>query len=152
MVKITAGFLKGKKLQVAKGNDVRPSKSLVREAIFNIIQNYCQISEIIVIDLFAGSGALGIEAISRGANKVYLIDSSKKIISVLNKNIKTCKLNENVANVVNSNALNWIKNISFISKPSLVFVDPPFKKNLYEPILIQLAHNKYILKGSLIIV
>ena len=85
-MRIISGKARGTKLYTLEGENTRPTLDRVREALFNIIQQ--EIPESVVLDLFAGSGAVGLEFASRGAEKVYMCDNSKKAIEIINKNIE----------------------------------------------------------------
>ena len=85
-MRIISGKSRGTKLYTLDGLDTRPTLDRVKESMFNIINN--QISEAVVLDLFSGSGAIGLEFASRGAKKVYVCDNSKKAIDIIRKNIE----------------------------------------------------------------
>lgn len=126
-MRIISGKHRGRKLVTLEGMDVtRPTSDRVKEALFNILNN--KMTEANILDMFAGSGALGLEAISRGAKQCVFIDISDKAINVIKKNISLCK-EENVVRVINSDykiALEKLKNIKF----DVVFIDPPYLKNM----------------------
>ena len=84
-MRIISGKARGTKLYTLEGENTRPTLDRVKESIFNIIQN--EIQETVFLDLFSGSGAIGLEAISRGAQKSILCDKSKEAIEIINKNI-----------------------------------------------------------------
>lgn len=117
----------GTKLYTLEGNETtRPTLDRVKETVFNIIQN--EIKDSVVLDLFAGSGAIGLEAISRGAKKAVLCDKSKQAINIIEKNVdKThAKPNANVYNLDFKTCLNKIAKEKF----DIVYLDPPYKTNL----------------------
>ena len=93
-MRIISGTARGTKLFTLEGETTRPTLDRVKESIFNIIQNEVQNS--IFIDLFSGSGAIGLEAASRGAKRVILCDKSKQAINIINKNIEKTHLKEKV--------------------------------------------------------
>ena len=93
-MRIISGTAKGTKLYSLEGTITRPTQDRVKEAIFNILQN--QIRESIFLDLFAGSGAIGLEAASRGAKKVYLCEINKNAINIIKKNIEKTHLEKNI--------------------------------------------------------
>ena len=114
-----------------------------------MIQDY--IDKSCVLDLFSGSGNLGIESLSNGASKVYFNDKNKKCIEIINNNLKNFDLLQNsiVANMNYLDALNYYKksNICF----DLVFLDPPYKEHIISEIILFLLNNNLLNKNSLII-
>jgi 16S rRNA (guanine966-N2)-methyltransferase len=123
-VKIIAGLWKGRNISFPDKKDLRPTKGLVRETLFNWLKNDIQNSY--CLDLFSGSGALGFEAASRGAKKVYMIDSDLDVVHYLN--LQKNKLNANNILIFNSDARQFLKD--FNEKIDLIFLDPPFSKNI----------------------
>ena len=149
-MRIISGDLKGKKIRSIKGTKTRPTSDRLRESIFNIIafnvQNTC------ILDLFAGTGAFAIEALSRKAKFAVFIDISKSAVSTIRENIKSCNLDDRVK------VIKWDinKNLKCVehSKPAfnLVFMDPPYDKNFLKPTLLNLHLSCCMEKGCLIIV
>lgn len=127
-VRVISGYIKGHKLQTARGSTVRPTADRVKEAMFNILTP--PIAGTNVLDLFAGSGALGIEALSRGALSAVFIDCNLHALSVLRKNLKHCKIVEK-STVIQWNiekSLTCLK--GYPHKFDLVFMDPPYRHNM----------------------
>jgi 16S rRNA (guanine966-N2)-methyltransferase len=123
---VVSGICKGRPLKAVPGNTTRPTTDKVKEALFNMIGPYFDGG--IGLDLFAGSGGLGLEALSRGLEKVIFIDRESKAIQVIHENIKTCKFEEQ-AEVYRNDADRALKalikrEISF----DYIFLDPPYKK------------------------
>ncbi len=149
-MRIISGDLKGKKICSIKGTKTRPTSDRLRESIFNIIA--FNVQDACILDLFAGTGALAIEALSRGAKFAVFIDISKNAVSTIRENIKLCNLDDRVK------VIKWDinKNLKCIehSKPAfnLVFMDPPYDKNFLEPTLLNLHLSCCMEKGCLIIV
>lgn len=127
-MRVISGYIRGHKLLTARGSTVRPTADRVKEAMFNILAPI--ITGANVLDLFAGSGALGIEALSRGAQSAVFIDSSPQALSVLRKNLKHCKI------VEKSTVIRWdIKKSltclnSYPHKFDLVLMDPPYRRDM----------------------
>ena len=119
-MRVLAGIYKSKKIETINNTDTRPMMSKVREAIFNSIQ--FMVEEKDVLDLYSGSGSLGIEALSRGANYVTFVELSKECISILKKNVENMSSN---LSIVNSPVNSFIENS--INKYDLIFYDPPFE-------------------------
>ena len=148
-MKVISGTLKGRKIEGYNIDGTRPTMDRVKESLFGTIQNNVKNST--VLDLFAGSGQLGIEAISNGAKLCYFIDNNNEVIKILNKNITNLNIN-NKSKVILSDwkkALNNFKekNITF----DLIFVDPPYDYNVYEKILHKVSELNLLNKGGLII-
>lgn len=135
-MRIISGNYRGRKLDTIEGDDTRPTTDRVKESIFNLIQ--FDIAGAVVLDLFAGSGALGIEALSRGAKFVALNDYNKKAISVIQKNINGIKGNYEVKNLPYREFLDRNTNTF-----SLIFLDPPYKMEIENELLT------YFLSGTL---
>lgn len=143
-MRIVAGKYKRKNLVTLETNDTRPTKDMVKEAIFDTIQ----INDTdTFLDLFAGSGAIGIEAISRGALKVVFNDSNPKAVSIIKENLNNIK---ELATVYNEDAFNLLDRIK--DEFSYIFIDPPYAFDRYDE-LIDLIKEKHLLKenGTLIL-
>jgi len=149
-LRIIAGDLKGRKLRAVPGSQTRPTANRTREAIFNILASRIPGSR--VLDLFAGTGAFGIEALSRGADAAVLIDLDQGAIAVLQANVKSLSL-EGQTRIIrwdliqNLNCLNALS-LSF----DLVFMDPPYRKNMIAPTLRNLHISQLLVSGTRIIV
>ena len=127
-MRVLSGSARGRKLETVKGLDVRPTTDRVKESIFNIIQFSVEGAN--TLDLFAGSGALGIEALSRGAKSVTFVEPASEAFKMVQKNVKTCGLEKN-ANIVKSEAEMFLKR--YDKEPfDLVLLDPPYGKGLVE--------------------
>ena len=149
-LRIISGDLKGRKLRSVPGTKTRPTANRTREAIFNILSS--EISGSRVLDLFAGTGAFGIEALSRKAESVVFIDHDNDSISVLQSNIKSLSLEKR------TKIIKWdlIKNLnclhSFRIVFDLVFMDPPYKRHMIEPALQNLHCSQSLAGGARIVV
>jgi 16S rRNA (guanine(966)-N(2))-methyltransferase RsmD len=149
-MRITGGRSRNRLLSSLKGLDIRPSSDKLRESIFNIIGQ--DISGIKVLDLFAGTGSLGIEALSRGAEAALFVDKSRQSISLIKKNLK-------LADYESSGfILKWdlikglpIKHPLFKKKMNLVFIDPPYGKGYLPPILEQLSTLDVLSPHSIVV-
>ena len=148
-LRIIAGSLK-KKLISVQGNKTRPTADSLRETIFNILYN--KVSGAVVLDLFAGTGALGIEAISRGADHVVFVEKSKNAVKTIKQNIKICKI-EKKTTVIKMDALKDLKFIKTITPLfDIVFMDPPYNKGLIMPALINLRKSFLLKKNACIVI
>lgn len=131
-MRVIAGIARGCKLNTISGYKTRPTTDRLKESLFNIINNEIQGS--IFLDLFSGSGAIGIEALSRGASKCYFVDNSSECINIIKKNlVKTTLISKGI--VIKSNC------IDFLCKPNeqfnIIFMDPPYEYKEVETILIK---------------
>ena len=124
-MRVVSGKKRGKKLETLNGDTVRPTTDKVKESVFNVIQ--FELSGASFLDLFAGSGQMGIEALSRGASKVTFVDINMSSINVINKNLVATSLFDN-AEVVNTNALLFLKNVTDVF--DIAFLDPPYKSDV----------------------
>ncbi len=149
-MRVISGNLKAKKLYSARGKVIRPTSDRLRESIFNILSFH--VKQAVVLDLFAGTGALGIEALSRGAESALFIDIHNEALSVIERNIKACGL-ENKAKTIKWDIiknLNCIK--SYRAAFDLIFIDPPYNKNFLQPTLRNLRKVGSVKKGACLIV
>lgn len=134
-MRVISGKYRSIKLNAPEGTSTRPTTDKVKESIFNMI--YCR--DVKVLDLFAGSGALGIEALSRGAKYAYFIDGNKDALKIINGNLKKCKIDNTHYAVFKNDYLRALKLLSKqAEKFDLIFLDPPYKKNLIESSLEQI--------------
>jgi 16S rRNA (guanine966-N2)-methyltransferase len=149
-LRVIGGDLKGKRLHTIPGKIIRPTADRLRESIFNILA-FCVRGKV-VLDLFAGTGALGIEALSRGAVFSTFIDQHKEAISVISRNINTCGL-EGRTRIIKWNAIRNLNCIQSIHPAfNLVFMDPPYNENFLRPVLSNLYRSNCLEKGAVIIV
>ena len=151
-MRIIAGAAKGRRLKSPQGINIRPTSDLLREAIFSMLEATA-VEWAHVVDFYAGTGALGIEALSRKAESAVFIDNSKAALSAIKNNITSCAF-ENRAIIVkwdikkNLNCLKSTRSDTF----SLVFLDPPYNKGLIEPSLVNLGDSAFLRKDAIIVV
>ena len=127
-MRVVAGKYRGKNLASPKDDRVRPTTTRIKETLFNVLQGYSQ--DAVVLDLFAGSGALGIECISRGAKEVVFVDNNKDSIELVRKNLQGIDGN---FKVVNSDFSGVLRNAYVTGKKfDMIFVDPPYASGLGE--------------------
>lgn len=144
-MRIISGCRKGRKLLAPDGLGTRPTTDRVKESIFNLIQFYRAEA---VLDLFAGSGALGIESLSRGAEKVVFVDENRKAFELINENLKGAQLSDN-ATVIMTDALSYLGETQ--QTFDLIFLDPPYNKGLISPILQKLHQNSVLNPDGIIV-
>lgn len=165
-MRIIGGKFKGNPILPVQQSAVRPTAARVRESVFNILASYTQ--EAVVLDLFAGTGAMGMEAISRGAIFAVFIDQNKKMLSRIERSVRQLNI------VRQTKILRWniIKNLNCIRSfqfalpehlsaypngPStreinLVFIDPPYNKGFIEPTLRHLNTCKALSNGTIVVI
>ena len=146
-MRIISGKYKGKNILGYDIDGTRPTQDRVKESLFGIIQDYLQDS--VCLDLFAGSGSLGIEALSNGAFKVYFVDNNKKCIDILRKNLTNIK-EENV--IVNDDYLLALD--SFVNtkvKFDIIFLDPPYNLNCIADILNIIDKNELLNEDGIVV-
>jgi 16S rRNA (guanine966-N2)-methyltransferase len=141
---------KGRRLASMKGLDIRPTSDLVREAIFNLIGQ--DVSGARVLDLFAGTGSLGIEALSRGAQWVLFIDCSEKALRLIRQNLERCGLGGRGVVVKKdlNKGLPW-RNPLLREEMDLVFMDPPYRKGMIAPLLEALSERQVLSSLPLVV-
>jgi 16S rRNA (guanine(966)-N(2))-methyltransferase RsmD len=136
-MRVIAGASRGRRLALFEGHDVRPTPDRVREALFSILQSKLgSFSNLIVLDLFAGSGALAIEALSRGATSACLVDKAPASGKIIRENLDRCQLSDK-AKVIIGNALQTLPQLSSGSF-DLIFLDPPYGLGLAEQALARI--------------
>ncbi len=124
-MRIVAGKYRGRTLLEFDGDKIRPTSDKVRESLFNILQ--LKVPNAKFLDLFCGTGAMGIEALSRGAKKVVFNDFSRDSLGLLKKNLAKVKVEDDFE-IVNSDAVNFVKNTT--ETFDIIFLDPPYKSEL----------------------
>ncbi len=149
-MRVISGTARRLALKTVEGMDTRPTTDRIKETLFNMINN--DIYNCSFLDLFSGSGAIGIEALSRGAKKTVFVENNKKAISCINENLKFTKLEENaiVLPIAVEEALKRLNGQGEVF--DFVFMDPPYKKLFEKNVLIFLAESDLINQNSTIIV
>ncbi len=133
-MRVITGKCRGKKLVTLEGLDTRPTTDMVKEAVFSVIQ--FDVPGAAVLDLFAGSGQMGIEALSREASHCVFVDSNPEAVRIVKQNLSDCKLIAD-SRVLGMDSLEYLK----VSKGGfdIVFLDPPYKQGIIEKCLGLLA-------------
>ncbi|MFC1858049.1 16S rRNA (guanine(966)-N(2))-methyltransferase RsmD [Thermodesulfobacteriota bacterium] len=149
-LRVIGGGLKKKKLRSVPGTAVRPTADRLRESIFNIIG--ASVSGAVVLDLFAGTGALGIEALSRGADFAVFIDNYRKSLKVIAENIHTCLLQEKTKLIKWNATKNLYCLQAFHHAINIVFIDPPYNQNFIKPVLSHLQECRCLAEEAAIII
>ena len=148
-MRIIAGEFSSRKLITREGNETRPTLDKVKEAVFSSLGTYFESGT--VLDLYAGSGAIGLEALSRGMQKAIFVDSSHDAIRVVKENINALKVSDR-CRVLNMKALAALTILQEENvKIDLIYLDPPYAKQRMNDILAFLDSSDIIKHGSLIV-
>ncbi len=145
-MRVISGFAGGRKLISPKGEDTRPTSDKVREAVFNILGN--KVQDAVVLDLFAGSGAMGIEALSRNAKTAVFVDINHTALLAVKKNLENTGLLQSSV-VKNGNSLSFLKKTEILY--DIIFIDPPYNSGLYEPSLKIISEKGLLSRGGLVV-
>jgi 16S rRNA (guanine(966)-N(2))-methyltransferase RsmD len=148
-MRVISGELKGRKLAAVPGTSTRPTTDKVKESMFNIIGPYFDSGT--VLDLFSGTGGLGIEALSRGMSKGVFVDKDFKALQVVKKNIETCRLQARTE-VYRNDARKAIIQLSERGETfDLVFLDPPYHLNLIPALLTELEQHGLLTESARVV-
>lgn len=145
-MRVISGLAGGRRLKELQGMDTRPTTDKVKESLFNIIQ--FDIPGRRVLDLFAGTGQLGIEALSRGAASCTFLDQRRDAAALIRENLKTCRLDEN-ARVIQGNSLSFLKSCG--EKFDVIFLDPPYHTDLIDQALELVAKIDILSEHGIIV-
>ena len=145
-MRIISGSLKVKTITPPASYKARPTTDFAREALFDVLNNEYEFEDLKVLDLFGGSGQLGIEALSRGARETVFVDSSKNSVQLIRENLKRCGLE---AGVLQTDALSYL---SRGEKFDVIFIDPPYDGGLYSAVLERINAVDNLTEGGIIIV
>lgn len=149
ILRVISGSAKGHKLKTKEGNSTRPTTDRVKESLFNIIAGYLE--DALVLDIYAGTGSLGIEALSRGAKEAVFVDQSRECAGIIRDNLVHTKLLEK-SQIINSDVRSAVLKLSDAGRKfDLIFMDPPYRKNFVEETLNYLANSDIIIDNGLIV-
>ena len=148
MLRIITGSAKGKKIITLEGDATRPTSERIKEAVFSSIQ--FDVENRVVLDLFAGSGQMGLEALSRGASRAMFVDSEREAIEIVKKNIATTGFADRTKFIV-SDWRNYIRKACQREAFDLVFVDPPYAMQCCADCAQRLASSGILLKGAIVV-
>lgn len=149
-MRIIAGLAKGRKIMSPNGYDTtRPTLDRIKESMFSIIQN--RIYGAVAVDVFSGTGSLGLEAASRGAKECYLIDKSKETFSFLQQNVENLKFQE-ICKCINMDSYKALEEFGRKKMVfDIIFIDPPYMKNMI-PLAIEIIERENLMNREGIIV
>ena len=150
-MRVIAGNARGRRLEAGRGQAIRPTGAKVKGAIFSILASRYAMEGIDVLDLFAGSGGLGIEALSRGARHVTFVEKDAAHARILRGNLERCGLNPQ-ATVVQAALPGGLRRIGSERGFGGVFLDPPYEKGLVEATLTALGHSGLVAPSGWVVV
>jgi len=149
-MRVIAGKARRLQLKTPEGYDTRPTTDKIKETLFNILNPY--LADADFLDLFAGSGAIGIEALSRGAKYAAFVENNKAALSCIRTNLKTTKLEEQ-AQIFALDALSAIRTLEISGKVfDVIFMDPPYNQLLEKQILLKLQDSNILYCDTIIVV
>ncbi|ACL69769.1 16S rRNA (guanine(966)-N(2))-methyltransferase RsmD [Halothermothrix orenii] len=146
-MRIISGIARGRRLKSIRGSGTRPTTDRVKEALFNILGQ--SVIETDVLDLFAGFGSLGLEALSRGANSAVFVEKNYRNVNVINDNIKLCGFEE-LADVVKKDVFTYLRETG--SDFDVIFMDPPYHKKLANKAVGLIVAGRIIREQGLIVI
>ncbi len=146
-MRIIAGSKKGMTLYSVEGRDTRPTTDRIKETLFNIIA--AEVPNAVFLDLFSGTGQIGLEALSRGADSCVFVEKSKKAAGCIRDNIDKTKFGEQ-CELLERDVMSALGTL-FGRRFDIIFIDPPYKSGLEETVLRGLAENHLLSEGTLVI-
>lgn len=147
-MRIITGKAKGTKLFTLEGKDTRPTAERTKEAVFSNLQ--FDIEGRVVLDLFSGSGQMGLEALSRGARMAYMVDGSRKAVEIIKRNAEKTRLTQD-CRIFCEDAIAFLGGKGALESFDIVFLDPPYDSDLIDRALSALAENGSVKNTSYII-
>jgi 16S rRNA (guanine966-N2)-methyltransferase len=153
-MRIISGELRGRKFSGAVPNGTRPTADNVRETIFNVLANYFDLESALVLDLCAGTGAFGFEALSRGAEHITLVDKNRKATEYIAKAGETFKVGDEQISIKTADAITFLKRYAAqedFKKFDLIFTDPPYNLKIANPIVAAVAELNLLKPGGIMI-
>lgn len=148
-MRIIAGTARSLPLKTIDGLDTRPTTDRIKETLFNMIQQ--DVPDCYFLDLFAGSGQIGLEAVSRGAAKAFFIENAKNAAACIQDNIRFTKF-EDACTLLQTDVISGLRTLEGKYRFDLIFMDPPYKKELEKEVLTFLSHSSLVKPSAKIIV
>lgn len=147
-MRVIAGSAKRLLLKTLKTNEVRPTTDKIKETLFNILNPY--LFDINFLDLCAGSGGIGIEALSRGAKKTVFIEKNRMAVKCIHENLAHTKLSAR-AEVLAGDVVSVLKSHRLHERFDIVFLDPPYGEDLYHPVLALLKEHAVLAEDAMVV-
>lgn len=148
-MRVIAGSARRITLKTPEGMDTRPTQDRIKETLFNMLQY--ELADCVFLDLFAGSGAIGIEALSRGAKQAVFVEQDEKAVRIIRENLKAVRL-EDRAVVMQCDALTALRRMEGNYRFDFIFMDPPYDHGLEQQMLSCLTGSDLIDRESTVIV
>jgi len=150
-MRITGGMIRGRRLAKIKGSNIRPTSDMVRGSIFSILGQ--TLTDLKILDLFAGTGSLGIESLSRGGKEAVFIDKSSRAVAMIKKNLALCGY-ESLSMIIREELPNGLAHVQDLGCGhfDLIFIDPPYGKGYIRPTIYQLIDRDLLAKDCRIVV
>jgi 16S rRNA (guanine966-N2)-methyltransferase len=145
-MRIISGQQKGRRISAGKGARIRPTSDRVRESIFNVLREEVEGKRI--LDLFAGAGGLGLEALSRGAGWVTFVDSSPRSVNLLKSNLEKLNMRD-CSKVIKLDGLKALKRLE--DTFDLIFADPPYGKGFVQRIVDSVVRSRILQEGGILV-
>lgn len=146
-MRVIAGSARSLPLKTPDGPDTRPTTDRIKETLFNMLQ--FSLSDSVFVDLFAGSGGIGIEALSRGARKAYFVENAPKAIQCITDNLNFTKFTDRSV-VLKQDVFSGINSI-FEKEADIIFMDPPYRMQYERSLIEALSRMKYVTENTLLI-
>lgn len=146
-MRVVGGISKGRKLKALKGLNIRPTSDKVKESIFNILGD--KIVDAVFLDLCAGTGGIGIEALSRGAKETVFVENNQKAVKLIKENLLLCNL-ENDSNVICDDAVGFLDDSD--KSFDIIFFDPPYKSDLFEKAMAVFDRKEMLNNNGILII
>lgn len=147
-MRVIAGTARSLRLKTPEGMDTRPTTDRIKETLFNMLQPY--LPDAVFIDLYSGSGGIGIEALSRGARYAYFVENNKNALACIAHNLQTTKFVERAA-VLKQDALSALQSIHE-KEVDVIFMDPPYGRGYEKETLRVLGNMPYVTEQTLIVI
>jgi 16S rRNA (guanine(966)-N(2))-methyltransferase RsmD len=147
-MRIAAGQFKGKKLSASSDLSIRPVTNRLKEIIFSVLTNIFY--DKVVLDLFSGSGSLGLEALSRGASHITFVENHNSSIKILRKNVNTLKIDSSLVQIIRSDVLKFLNEDT--QQYRLILSDPPFNYSLLQQMVNMVFKGKSLEKKGILVV
>lgn len=159
-MRIISGIYKGRRLPAKLPSGIRPTQDALRETIFNVLLNHIDITGLRVVDLCAGAGMFGLEALSRGASFVYFVDKSYKSLEYVRAVLQLLSVSELSYSIHNLDALQFINHAGHsqavasgeFSKIDLLFLDPPYNSNVINEVLLRIKELDIMQAGGIMVI
>lgn len=148
-MRVIAGSRRSMPLKAPKGENTRPTEDRTKETLFNVLQNY--IYDARFLDLFAGSGGISIEALSRGAKSAVLVENNKEAIKCINDNLEFTRFTEEATLMV-MDVFAALERLRCNEPFDIIFMDPPYKAGVEPEIMAVLARMPYVTEDTIIVV